>query len=348
MRDWSERWTLVAVLVLCAATCAPQPTAQGGELYVFGDSLSDNGNLFTFVGGTSSPIFSPDPADSPRLPTPPYYAGRATNGPVWVESLAGKLGLASPQPWISGGTNYSFIAAVTGAGSSSPYPIPTITGQVDIFLRDSIAVAPDDLFVVWGGANDFFYGQTDWTVPVSNLVNAIEQLHDQAGASRFLIPNLPPLGRTPTGALLDADQYDFLSEQFNVLLSTELATLRDSLGVTVYEFDVYDQFEQMLADPAAYGLTNVTQPSLVLNEDPSSELFGYPTYPYTLQYDPDESLFFDGVHPTALGHELLARAAARAVPEPGALALMLAGIGLLTLLSITTRRRRAAGICEPC
>ena len=332
---------LVGAGMLCVLLAAwPQVTAAG-EIYVFGDSLSDTGNLFLLTGGTSGDVFTPDPDKSPRLPTPPYYEGARPTDPSGSSRLPPAWDWRFLSPF-AGGTNYAFIGAVTGPGSSSPFPIPTVKAQVNIYVNNATAAAPDDLFVVWGGANDFLYGQTDPALPVSNLVQAIEMLHNEANATTFFVPNLPPLGRTPTGAALDPLGYDLLTTEFNALLDTELDTLRDTLGVTIHEFDVYTHFERLLADPLAYGLTNVTRTAPAVEEDPSSPLFGYPTYPYTLQFDPAESLFFDGVHPTARGHALLAEAAAESVPEPGTLVLFLAG---LILWAVPLRRslRHARG-----
>jgi phospholipase/lecithinase/hemolysin len=105
---------------------------------VFGDSLSDTGNLFLLTGGTGGEVFTPDPDQSPRLPTPPYYAGRASNGPVWVELFAERLGLTPPQPVFSGGTNYAFIGAVTGPGVSPPVSlIPSVKSQVDFYVGNA-------------------------------------------------------------------------------------------------------------------------------------------------------------------------------------------------------------------
>jgi len=44
-------------------------------LVVFGDSLSDNGNLFDLIG----------------FPQPPAWEGRSSNGPVYAEQLASFL-----------------------------------------------------------------------------------------------------------------------------------------------------------------------------------------------------------------------------------------------------------------
>ena len=45
------------------------------DLVVFGDSLSDNGNTFSTAG----------------LPKAPYYNGRWTNGPNWVDYFLNSL-----------------------------------------------------------------------------------------------------------------------------------------------------------------------------------------------------------------------------------------------------------------
>ena len=331
---------LALTVVAFAGMAATSPVVQAGELYVFGDSLSDTGNLFIATGGTNGSVFTTDPSQSPRLPTPPFYEGRASNGPVWIEHFATRLGMGTPLPGLGGGTNYAFAGATTGPESTSPYPIPNIKTQLQLYLGGASTAAADDLFVVWGGANDFFYGQTDSTVPVANIVTVIETLHSEVNASRFLVPNLPPLGKTPTGFLQDPTGLNLLTDQFNTLLNTQLDALRDSLGVTLYEFDVHTQFENMLTDPAAYGLTNVTESALAVETNPSLPEFGFPTYPYTLQPDSAEFLFFDGMHPTALGHALIAEAAAASVPEPSAWVLFSVGLILLAVRGWWPMRRK--------
>src|SRR6185503_12905630 len=68
---------------------------------VFGDSLSDGGNVFTFSGGT--------------FPPPPY-AQRLTNGPTAVEVMAANLGLPLT-PSLLGVGNYAYGGAETGLGN---------------------------------------------------------------------------------------------------------------------------------------------------------------------------------------------------------------------------------------
>ena len=76
--------------------------------YVFGDSLSDNGNLAAYLHTT--------------FPNPPSYSNSFTNGPVAVQLLAESLGLTAnaslwlTAPSVPAGTNY----AVGGATSATP------------------------------------------------------------------------------------------------------------------------------------------------------------------------------------------------------------------------------------
>jgi outer membrane lipase/esterase len=95
-------------------------TASGFEqIVVFGDSLSDSGN-----------------------------AGRFSNGPVWVEYLAERLGLVL-QPSRAGGSNY----AVGGARLDPQSGSNSLRAQADAYLRCSRA-SSGALYIVYGGAND--------------------------------------------------------------------------------------------------------------------------------------------------------------------------------------------------
>ena len=95
---------LTAVLV---SASSPASAASISALYVFGDSLSDNGNLSAIADASV-------PGPGPTIPAPPYALGRASNGPLAVEYLAQFLGLAPLLPVAVGGTNFAVIGAATG------------------------------------------------------------------------------------------------------------------------------------------------------------------------------------------------------------------------------------------
>ena len=299
----------IAVLLVTVATLC-LPTKCEGGVVVFGDSLSDTGNLFLASGGAP---FLPVPGN--RFPSPPFDTGSASNGPLWVEILADRLGQPAPSSALVGGTNYSFIGALTGTQVPSPFGVPSMTEQVGLHLLSmGGVVAPDDLYVLWGGANDFFFGQFDPFLAVSNLSGQIQALAG-AGANEFLVPNLIPLNQTPslagTPAATGAAAF---SQAFNSLLAAEIGTLRTDLGITIYELDVAGLFSEVSADPTQFGLTNVADPALSV--DLSSSV---PLFPIDVVGNPDEYLWWDGVHPTAAGHEIIGTRAAsivRPVPEP--------------------------------
>jgi phospholipase/lecithinase/hemolysin len=301
----APRPTVIATLALALLTPA---TSWAGltQIVAFGDSLIDTGNVFAATGN----------------PPAPYFDGRFSNGPIWVEYLAGRLGIPAPTPSLSGGTDYAWGGAETGVGLSAS-GTPNINSQVGTFLAGN-TLSATQLVVIDGGANDFFNGQTDPSVPVANLAAAISALAG-AGGRTFVVQNLPQLGMIPASQSLPQAQRDALDQltlAYDSLLDTTLAQLRSSLGVTIGEVDLNRFLTDVRANPSAYGFTNTTTSALgdgVLSGD------GY--------------LFWDGVHPTTAGHKFIGDLAfASIVPEPGSLTLVATGAAVLL-----ARYRRRVG-----
>src|SRR5271156_6305416 len=114
-------YSLIAVLLSAVGAAARAATPSYDALYVFGDSYCDVGNLFLATGGAEPPA--------------PYYNGRFSNGPIWIEHVAGGLGLPMA-PSLAGGTDYAF----GGAFATAPQPIPgggtipSVPQQVGLYL----------------------------------------------------------------------------------------------------------------------------------------------------------------------------------------------------------------------
>ncbi len=151
-------------------------------IVAFGDSLSDVGNTFLAAG---------------IPPSPPYYQGHYSNGPIWLEYLANSLGVAAPTASSSpaGGTDNAWGGAETGIGPSFE-GTPNIGSQISTYLAsNNNPVGSTQLITIWGGANDFLNGGVkDPTIPVNNLVSEITTLA-AVGGKQFLVPNLPLLGQ---------------------------------------------------------------------------------------------------------------------------------------------------------
>src|SRR5436190_1992927 len=109
------KWLCLALLASLLAV-TPCWAGQITQIVVFGDSLSDTGNVYAATGQQQ-----PDPNS--------YYMGRRSNGPVWVERLAVRLGIAPPTPSLLGGSNNAFIGATTGTEFDSGL-VPNILAQV--------------------------------------------------------------------------------------------------------------------------------------------------------------------------------------------------------------------------
>jgi phospholipase/lecithinase/hemolysin len=145
------------------------------------------------------------------------------------------------------------------------------------------------------------------------------------GAHTFDVLNVPDLGLAPRVQALGptvAAEVSAFTGAFDAALQTTLASLAQSDGLDLHLVDTFALVHQVVADPALFGLTNVKDPCL-----PPGSLTPCAT--------PDQYLFWDDEgHPTETGQRLLADAA---LPEPSALALLAAGLGIFGL--IASRRR---------
>ena len=200
------------------------------ELFIFGDSLSDHGNVFGLSEGTFP---FPVAVQGPLVGEPLYANGSFTNGSVWWQFVTETLGLSEPvayygeiatggMPDADGGINFAVGGATTGtdnAGNAQnpPFPVelPGLQDQIDAFesvLGAGNTANPDALYVVWAGPNNFlgaflpedaanpFGPFTDFTnnptQPANDINAAINDLY-ALGARNFLVGNMYDLGETP-------------------------------------------------------------------------------------------------------------------------------------------------------
>ncbi|MDJ0647257.1 MAG: SGNH/GDSL hydrolase family protein [Xenococcaceae cyanobacterium MO_188.B19] len=206
----------VALFSLVPFVVCTEAEALGfSQAYVFGDSLSDPGNIFN-VTQAVQPFTEVLGIDVPVIPpVPPYDKdGRFADGLVWVDFLAAKLELnlipsteltsspitLFPEPGINfnfnGSTadnsvNFAFGGAQTGfsgAGEAGTL-IPGILTQVNVFAADLFqANQPanqDALYIIWGGANDYqIVSDANPEESVKNLTQTVEILYS-IGARNF-------------------------------------------------------------------------------------------------------------------------------------------------------------------
>lgn len=288
MRCW-VRAILAGVLATAGPTAAAQPT----DLVVFGDSLSDVGNVgSTFFGS----LFIP----------PENFGDRFTNDFVWAEVLAMELGLPVDTFSRGGGANddnYAHGDATTGGGTLNLTVTRNLGRQLSDYLGES-SPAAGDLFILWAGGNDYIDGQTDTAVAPGNITGYMDTLIS-GGATRFLIPNLPPLGQIPRfKGTVDEATMDTLALGHNAALGSALSAMDDDPTLSIYRIDVAGFFDNVLADPGAFGFTNTTDEAI--SSGPGGGVVA----------DPDAYLFWDDVHPTGAAHELFGLLAFDALANP--------------------------------
>lgn len=307
-----------ALVLAAAVAVAPLASAVTlSNVYSFGDSLSDTGNI-SFVTG---------------FPLEPYTPGRFTSnfqdgtaGRVWVEYVAEHFGGSSVNS-LSGGTNYAWGGARTGPVNAG-LP-PSLLDQHNFFLNDMAGAAdPDALYTVFGGGNDVRDADTD--LSVASITTIINNLAD-AGARYFFVPSLPDIGLTPEGRADEApggtsEELSAITAAFNADLNSALDNLEATRDITIVRLDVFSIFNDVINDPAAFGFENVTDACFGGDLGVGGD--------GTICDNVDAYLFFDGIHPTAAGHALVADFAISAieaalVPLPAALPMFLAALGAL-------------------
>lgn len=301
----------------------PAAAQDVGNVVVFGDSLSDPGNIPGLSGGVNFP------------PSPPYVGNRFSNGPVYSELLPGRFG-GTFDPSL----NFATGGALTGqdnlnSNRASPDPASDLTGivlpgiatQVQGFLDGGGQLAGDDVVIVYGGANDVFVAaENAATLPVDQIPALVQQTAATAatnlgtsvvrlntvGGETFILPNLPDIGATP-GFTVGGEDSITLGTNFtlahNLALSQAAANLQDQTGANILVFDVNGVFDDILDNPERYGITNTTEACIDVAACVTAD-----------QETQNQFLFFDSVHPTAGVHAQVAEILATAVEGPTTIA----------------------------
>ncbi|CAG8493777.1 13549_t:CDS:2, partial [Acaulospora morrowiae] len=222
------------------------------DLVVFGDSYSDNGNLWR--------------ATNKIFPSPKYYfQGRWSNGRVWIEDLSCMLRASL--------TDLAYAGALTNnsiyeneypftTNNISDFIIPSVDEQVQSFSPYVSCYPPKTTYVFWSGINDCT------KKVVSSIENYISYLASK-GAKKFLVINVPAVDKSP-----DYNKFDNRTKlqdtikKFNNLLNATMSKLdRSNRNINIKVFDSYGFFKRIIEQPQIFGFKNVVDPCVNATND---------------------------------------------------------------------------------
>ena len=299
----------VTLLFAAAASAFALDFSRLNHLVVFGDSLSDNGNLFA--------ITEAEGIKPPQPPFPPYgetfdgtgtFLGRFTDGRNWVDYFPSVPSVANHLPpnhfppvtafySENNGTNVAVGGSTSADLLQSPGPISH--GQIPDYIQaKGNRISSDDLYCIWMGANDFA-NQFAPQQTVANILRGITALA-RAGAKRIILVTVPDISLTPNVRALDVLEPGTVqaAKQFvaavNVLLAVETPLIACQEQINVSFVDINTIFVPLVLNPAFFGFSNSKDPAFI---PPNGQVAP----------NPNSFVFWDGFHPTTKVHLLAAK-----------------------------------------
>lgn len=286
-----------------------------------GDSLTDNGNLY-------NRLFKLIPK------SPPYFQGEFSDGHVWAD----EVGKYFHDRYNIAFENFA-VGGTTVILRSPTHALPYFFGEEineyllhDLWNKEKNKV----LYAIWIGANDYLDElQQDpdslTTEVVNRMVQNIVTLIDK-GAEHFLIFSLPDLALTPRATIDNIKpRLGYVSESHNIKLLAAVNTLKlQHPNVDFLYIDVFSLLRNVVNFPEVFNqkyhlhLTNVTEacwmgkytihPNTTISRQLTHSAMLNEAYSVGLMADqgiqpcehPEEFIFWDKLHPTAVIHHLLA------------------------------------------
>ena len=291
-----HRSVLATALAAGLGLAHGEAAAQFNSFYFFGDSLTDAG----------------------------FYGARFTVNPgqVWAQDLGAHFGVTvtpinqGGDDYAQGGERVTLPSPLVPAGA----PDRPLSTQIDELLAATPTLNPHALYTVWIGANDIFVnvaaagaGQITPAQLQANIITAAQQTLQQiarlrdAGARTIMVFNLPNIGQTPFGLANPEAPLTALSSLFNSTLEAGLG----SLHVDIIPMNVNGLLSEVIANPAAFGFTNVTTPACT-----TASAVMCTTSTLVAPNAGQNYLFADAVHPTPAGHMIIAEYAESIIAAP--------------------------------
>lgn len=257
------------------------------KILLFGDSYFDTGagNALAMSLGINL-----------MAPTPPYFNGRSSNGPIWVDYVSWMLNLDV--------TNYAIAGATSGTNNLNNPSLGGLFQQIERYQSEKKKIQSDTLVIVDGGANDFFalIGTSNLTpeglaaqtqATISNLLEVYSKLQI-LGAKKIVAWNFAdsgaiPLLNDPAFGLTDLKPiFTEIAVNFNPLFAEAINNFNSHNEAHVYVFDSFTTFNQVLEEYRQAGID--TSLHTITTMPDGTFIISGPR--------PDQTAFYDQVHPT--------------------------------------------------
>jgi outer membrane lipase/esterase len=215
---------------------------------------------------------------------------------------------------MKGGTDYSYGAGQTGTTALHPQNPIDLPSQLTQFELNTPNPSSDALYTVWAGSYDVLTIANSTETPAQQAATVQQAANNEVqvidgliahGAKDLVVMGVPDLGVTPYERAQPGSDAasSALAQDYNTDLGTALRQIVASGAASIDYVDTYALLDAAVANPAAYGFSNVTQPVWTGGLTPGSGGMLNATGAAQNGY-----LFFDDLHPTTEGHALLAAA----------------------------------------
>lgn len=308
------------LLILLLSSVTLMANAQPiEELIIFGDSLSDNGNLYRYLKVIPK--------------SPPYYKGRFSNGQTWAEHVGEhflekhniKYGI-----YAVGGATVILRRPVEGA-----FPYYLKEEVKNYLFRSRSTDRSKTIFFFEIGSNDYLDEKKQdiesLTDDVVDTLAANIQLLVDKGAKYFIVADVPDVSTSPYAQRLKPERISRLKELsklHHIKLPSALQRLMEkNVGINIIYVDLYGIYADVIENLDKYNhrynmhITNVTESCFAggyfLKETRLQNSYNSVSLAETNKLgmstqdgilpcsNPDYYLFWDTLHPTAVMHKMM-------------------------------------------
>ncbi|KAJ1948544.1 hypothetical protein FBU59_001543, partial [Linderina macrospora] len=278
--------TSILFAAVASTFVAAAPVSTQSNLIIFGNSLSDNGNIKAMTG------------------SPAYWQGRYSNSYVWNEYTAKLLNMKLENHAYGGATSNNDLSPAF-AGNMS---IPSFHDQVNTWLSDKTHLnsynLQNDVIGVEIGGNDVFGNMKkvmsgamtldQFAMALGNNIATDVGSLVKAGYKNIYVWNLPAVDKVPY----------ITSMGLGPLVAPMVATINNrvaealqpaiSLGVNLLDFGA---LMNQAFDPKILAALGVTDSTSACYNKPANGTA-------VICSNPDNHLFYDGIHPASRMHYL--------------------------------------------